>query len=153
MTNRIVHPKRRMQDLRIRLDDLLMRLSTTSKRTLAHNKERLRHNHTMLTSLSPKKNIHLLKRQLAGDNHLLIERMKNWFKKGRTTIETYQITLEALNPMAILKRGYSITRTLPDHVILKNAQTVDIGRSIEILLGNGKLDATVSGKKEPNEHS
>ena len=51
--------------------------------------------------------------------------------------------LEALNPMAILKRGYSITRTLPGRKIVSNAAQVKRHQSLEILLGGGKLSVKV----------
>jgi exodeoxyribonuclease VII large subunit len=45
--------------------------------------------------------------------------------------------LDALNPMAILQRGYSITRTLPGQSIVRNARQIKIDQNLEILLGRG----------------
>ena len=53
--------------------------------------------------------------------------------------------LEALNPLAILKRGYSITRTIPARTIVRDAGTVRPAQPLEILLGNGRLTVTVEG--------
>ena len=45
--------------------------------------------------------------------------------------------LELLNPTAILSRGYSITRTIPEKQVVRSAKTVSAGQELEILLGVG----------------
>ena len=59
--------------------------------------------------------------------------------------------LRDLNPLSILKRGYSITRTLPDKAILRHASKVDKGAFVNIILAEGELDCrvekTIFGKK------
>jgi exodeoxyribonuclease VII large subunit len=54
--------------------------------------------------------------------------------------------LDALNPMAILERGYSITRTLPDRSVVRSAKKVTIDQNLEILLGHGQLTVVVTGR-------
>ena len=66
------------------------------------------------------------------------------FRKAQ--LESNLSTLAALNPMAILKRGYSITRTLPARTIVRSSQGVKRGQPLEVLLGSGKLSVTVDEK-------
>ena len=54
--------------------------------------------------------------------------------------------LEALNPMAILERGYSITRKLPEQTIVRSTRQVRIDQNLEILLAKGKISVTVNEK-------
>ena len=54
--------------------------------------------------------------------------------------------LEALNPLAILARGYSVTRTLPDATIVKDSQVVALEQNLEVLLDKGRLFCQVKGK-------
>ena len=54
--------------------------------------------------------------------------------------------LTALSPMAILERGYSITRSLPGAQLIRNAESVATGDRLQILLGAGSLEATVTGR-------
>jgi len=51
--------------------------------------------------------------------------------------------LRDLNPMAILKRGYSITFNLPEKDILKKASGVHPGDRVMVQLGEGRLTCRV----------
>ena len=51
--------------------------------------------------------------------------------------------LEALSPVSILKRGYSITAKLPERVIVKNAKLLKVGDVVETKLGQGKFRSKV----------
>ena len=44
-----------------------------------------------------------------------------------------------MNPLSILSRGYSITRTIPDKHVIRSAETVSHGEELEIVLWNGSL--------------
>jgi exodeoxyribonuclease VII large subunit len=48
-----------------------------------------------------------------------------------------------LSPLSILKRGYSITRKLPDLQVLKEASAVERGARIQVLLARGQLECQV----------
>jgi len=54
--------------------------------------------------------------------------------------------LEALNPLAILARGYSVTRTIPDAMVVKDAQRVALNQDVEVMLAKGRLFCRVQGK-------
>ncbi len=64
--------------------------------------------------------------------------------------------LAMLDPLAVLARGYSITRTT-DGDVVRRAADVEAGQFLEVLLGQGRLDVQViwseeeydSGKKGP----
>jgi exodeoxyribonuclease VII large subunit len=51
--------------------------------------------------------------------------------------------LEALNPLSILRRGYSVTVNFPDGAILKDAGTLKVGDTVETKLGKGKFKSKV----------
>ncbi len=64
--------------------------------------------------------------------------------------------LAMLDPLAVLARGYSITRT-PEGTVVRKAAAVEAGQFLEVILGQGRLDVQViwaeeeydSGKKGP----
>ena len=60
-------------------------------------------------------------------------------------------TLAALNPLAILARGYSITRTIPEAAVVKDPQTVSLDQELEVMLAKGRLICRVKGKANHGE--
>ncbi len=56
--------------------------------------------------------------------------------------------LETLNPIAILERGYSITRTIPDLKVVMDPKTVSIDQNLQVLVAKGTLTCRVKDKSE-----
>jgi exodeoxyribonuclease VII large subunit len=52
-------------------------------------------------------------------------------------------TLEALSPLAILTRGYSVTVKLPEGAILKDTKSLKENDLVETKLGKGKFKSRV----------
>jgi len=140
---RIVHPTRRLQDNRLRLDELSNRMNALIGHTLIQKTEYLSFQHNALVHVSPGKTITYKKDNNARFYRSLVSAMRARFDRCKTWVLKNDAMLEALNPMAILKRGYSITRTLPGQTIVRNAAKVKTRQSLEILLGSGKLSVTV----------
>jgi exodeoxyribonuclease VII large subunit len=59
--------------------------------------------------------------------------------------------LQSLSPLAVLGRGYSLTRLLPSGQVLRSARQVRVGDAIEVLLAEGALDARVTDVKERDD--
>lgn len=55
--------------------------------------------------------------------------------------------LDAMSPLKVLTRGYSMAQTEKGHV-LRSVKQVELGERIQISLSDGKLSATVMEKKE-----
>jgi exodeoxyribonuclease VII large subunit len=146
LASRIVHPQRRLQDMRIRLDDFSMRLAATVVDIVARKKEQLAYGHHMLINLSPSTTTALMTEHVNQCRHRLCNRMNQMISARRATAVKNESMLDALNPMAILQRGYSITRTHPAQSIVRSAKQVKIDQPLEILLGSGKLRVTVNEK-------
>ena len=57
-------------------------------------------------------------------------------------IENIMIRLEALNPQAVLKRGYAVIKNESGHVV-SSVDQLKSGDKVDIILGNGNADAIV----------
>jgi exodeoxyribonuclease VII large subunit len=55
--------------------------------------------------------------------------------------------LEALSPLAVLDRGYSITHKLPTEEIVKDAGSLATGDRLRITFARGKALCRVEGKE------
>jgi exodeoxyribonuclease VII large subunit len=65
----------------------------------------------------------------------------------RTQQEALAGCLQALSPLAVLARGYSLSRRW-DGTVIRRAQQVSIGERIKIILGQGELACVVQVKEE-----
>ncbi len=63
--------------------------------------------------------------------------------------------LDAVSPLAVLGRGYSLARLLPEKMVVRDAAEIEIGSRLEIILAKGALLAevigTVAGSSETQE--
>lgn len=64
-----------------------------------------------------------------------------------SALERAKARLEALSPLAVLERGYSITFNRETGAVVRAADEVDVGGAVTIRLGRGALDAEVTGKE------
>jgi exodeoxyribonuclease VII large subunit len=138
-SQRMVHPRKKIENWAMRVDELTERLIRVSKdglqqRThqLAWWTERLKANRTEEKLLKLKEKIKHLKYNLLINMNIMID-------SDRHALRAHQAALQALNPRAILQRGSSITRTLPDHVIIRDSASVKDCQILEITLAKGSL--------------
>ena len=58
--------------------------------------------------------------------------------------------LESLSPLAVLGRGYSLTRT-PEGAVVRRAGDVRPGSRVDVLLSEGVLDCRVESTRERDD--
>jgi exodeoxyribonuclease VII large subunit len=145
---RIRDPHRKIRDLRLRLDDVCERLQGSTERGLLLQRRRLTHENDLLLKTSPKQMIGelvLLHSQAVAQ---LKRSTRQALKTSHQTVERYVGQLEALSPLAILKRGYSITRTLPSLSVVTEARSVAKGQRVNVKLFRGDITCVVEEKTE-----
>ena len=124
-----------------RLDDLNNRLYRGLNQWIVLQKQKMTGMIHQVVRLNPKKNIFRLKENLSILNHRLVQNInaitRLEIKRSDSTLKN----LNALSPLAILDRGYSIT-SFKGKAITK-AKVLKQGNSINIQLAEGKLDCTV----------
>jgi exodeoxyribonuclease VII large subunit len=155
LTDRLVHPKRRLDDLRLRLDDLSNRLYGAFQRRLDLQKERLEWRHQRLFNNSPAVLLQARKFELSRLNGQLNAAAHALVQNKALRVKALNAQLSALSPAAVLDRGYSITRRPAEgetnQTIIKDAAAVAIGQRLEILLARGKLICSVEEKQEDGQ--
>jgi exodeoxyribonuclease VII large subunit len=146
MQRALIHPRRRIQENQQRLDDLnhrLGRVVQNCRDRAQHRYEKaiqgLGYNKPDRTIGKSKSGIAMLAARLDQSIHLKLG-------ASREQLRLFNASLRALNPQAILKRGYSITRTLPRKQIVTDAACLDAGQSLDIQFSKGNAVVTVNGK-------
>ena len=125
-----------------RLDELHSRMMRSLGQGLVVNQQRLKDRKHRLIQASPKHKIQLLSEKLAGIQNRAIQNIQTQIRFSRERFEGILKNLNAVNPLAILERGYSICSK--DGKSLKNSDGVKPGDKIDIRLSKGELNCTVN---------
>jgi exodeoxyribonuclease VII large subunit len=126
-----------------RLDELNARLTRALRARLrvAHNE--LEWSEAGIIHLSPLMLVDLLRARLTALEQRLIAAQAQQVQQEREALERLTATLQALSPLAVLARGYSICRHQADGRVIREAQTAAPGMHIDITLWQGSLQCTV----------
>ncbi len=141
---RLVDPRRKIGDARLRLDDLTLRVTRAFARSLKTRKERLAWQTGRLFDNQPSKITVGYRIIIKQKTQRLIEQFQQIYIKENThRLETLNQRLTAINPRAVLQRGYSITRTVLDDKIVKSPADVKPGDALEINVAEGTINGIV----------
>ncbi len=146
MSNRLVQPSRRIADLRLKTDDMLGRLNRAFKTRFLNHRQRMLWRIERLFSNTPLLRIKILKDKLDIIHSNLIIYINILINNKRSLLREMESKLHTLSPEAILARGYSITRTIPDETVVRDPQEVSIGQDLEIRVAGGSFVCSVKRK-------
>jgi len=96
----------------------------------------------------PDRFIAVRRQQVDEEKEELIRRMKAILEDKRTALRKEMARLDALSPLAVLNRGYSICFRETNGQVVKKSADVAEGERIRILLGRGQLRAKVETVQE-----
>ncbi|TAL10639.1 MAG: exodeoxyribonuclease VII large subunit [Nitrospirae bacterium] len=122
-----------------RRDDLEMRLRLAQANRLGGVRAAVEALRQEVMLRSP---VQRIQRGLATLPHLqlrLHQRMRTALELGRRSLQEAVGAVQALSPLAILARGYSITRRWPDLTILRAASDAAPGETVHVRLASGEL--------------
>jgi exodeoxyribonuclease VII large subunit len=146
ISKRLIDPRKKIQDLRIRIDDFSGRLVRIFIRSIKQRHERLEWLKNRLYANSPFIPVKIAKDKVEQIRYNMFVSLNKILDEKRFRLREQSVRLYALSPTAILARGYSITRTIPDAKIVKDSRTVNVGQSVEVMLGKGFLICRVKRK-------
>lgn len=147
IAGRLIDPKKRIEDLRLRLDDYTARLIRMSMNRLDRTRERLNWRKDRLFANNPMVQLNIYKEKLEQIKYNILFYQKIIIDEKKYHLREQVSRMNALSPTAILSRGYSITRTIPDARVVRDSEAVDLGEELEVMLAKGALYVNVQGKK------
>jgi len=146
MSDRLVHPNRKIIDLRLKLDDLMTRLVKTFNKTIVQQHKGVKWQTERLFANNPLVRTKFLKDKLDLNHGKLLSYKDIFINTKRFLLREVMAGLHALSPEATLSRGYSITRTIPDAAVVRDPKKVSIGQDLEVTVAKGLLICKVKGK-------
>ncbi len=135
-------PKRAIQLGGERLGNLNLRLLRGLSQGIVWQNQRLRTRVDSLLQASPNKAILRLEEKRASLHHRLIEKIRSLAQLEKNRFSGVVNNLNALSPLTILDRGYSIC-TLNGNAVKSSTETKP-GDAVEVRLSKGRLDCVVS---------
>ncbi len=141
LTRTLVHPGKKMADARINLDYLVDQLWRHLQDILQRRKMNFGNVQMTLANNNPLASILQYRPLLKILRFKLQQSMHSIYGTHSERLKTADALIKALNPEAILQRGYSITRTLPGRKVATNAASIKHGQLLEIQLASGSLEA------------
>jgi exodeoxyribonuclease VII large subunit len=113
---------------------------------LERKNERLQWWHDRLLLNTPLSRIEISKAIIEQNINKLLELYYKIIQIKLARLRELSARLDALSPIAILERGYSITRTIPDAQIVSDPETVALDQDLEVIISKGALICRVKEK-------
>ncbi len=139
------------QELIQMLDSLSSKMAGDLRRKLSFFRQRLDHLSASRVLRSPGQ--YFADRRLALE-HLtlrLTSAQRALIVSARGNLGRLASAMDAMSPLKVLSRGYSLTTTA-DGTTVRSVSQIKIGDSVEIRLPDGRLDAEIIGRRnEPHE--
>ncbi|MFH0975208.1 MAG: exodeoxyribonuclease VII large subunit [Spirochaetota bacterium] len=146
LINRLKSPKRKIQDLMIKNDDLSRRITRAQINIINQLRERTEWKNDKILFNNPIKYIIKHNEHIKNILSNILISINIMINNYRHVLNESAAKLNALNPKAILCRGYSITRTIPDKHIVIDSNNVMIGQNLEVVVAKGSIICSVERK-------
>lgn len=141
-------PGKQVEQYCFRIDDLINRHHRLAVWTVNRKKERYLHVNESLLLRSPFERLKNLHSLISETQRRLLQGTKFSIEAWRQRAAAILGKLDSLSPLSILKRGYSITRTVPSLQIVREAKLVAEGDKVEVTLYQGSLLCGVEKRLE-----
>lgn len=126
------------------LDDLHDRVTRTLvERLTALHRAVVEHRHAVL-SLGPHNRIRASLVLLPQLSRRLEQEARRGIVSRRQSVAARVAALDALSPLAILSRGFSVIRTVPEGKMVRKSSDVTVGQTVQARLAEGQLVCVVS---------
>jgi exodeoxyribonuclease VII large subunit len=146
----LTDPGRPLRDLDRRLDDARARLRQAALAALSRAERRVALAGRGLRALNPVAQTLNSRRVLIDLRGRLERGVHRRLDRARHGLGGAAGRLDSLSPLAVLSRGYSLTRT-PDGRIVRSWREMNAGDAIHVLLHEGSLDCRVDATREHDD--
>jgi len=143
LQERLKDPRRFFINLKINLDDLKERLRLSFYHEKQNLNNELQQLHLRLLHQNPEGKISERKILLKNIQKDLFNNLSGRLAALKEQLRKNSAVLESLNPLGVLQRGYSITRSMESGMIIRQAVDLSIGEDVNIQLARGNFNAKI----------
>ncbi|HNU72309.1 MAG TPA: exodeoxyribonuclease VII large subunit, partial [Thermodesulfobacteriota bacterium] len=144
-------PRRGLEDLRLRTDDFTERLHSVALQRLQNKRELRSRLIEKLLYVSPLTTIQQLQHNVENQKQTILLHMRWKLERCLQAMEKVVAQLDSSSPLAILKRGYSITRTWPEKEVIRDVRSIQPAQVLHIKLYRGTILCRVEETKEDDD--
>jgi len=146
LIKRIRHPGDKLREIGQRVDYLETALIQEMHQKVSFKKNQLNLTQLSLQQNSPQNKVKEAKVYLQNASKDLLKAFKLKIERKKKLLGELVATIEAVSPLSVLARGYSIISTEPEGKILSSSNQVKIGQTISAVLNKGSIKAEVKSK-------
>jgi exodeoxyribonuclease VII large subunit len=141
--DRLKVPRRFIVNLKIRLDDLKEGLASTFCHKRQILSREIRQLELRLMHQSPAIKLHERKVFLKNVQKDLLNTVSSRLSACKERLQKDSAVLESLSPLAVLQRGYSITRSIASGQVVRETDGLKIGEDVNVRLARGHFNAKI----------
>jgi exodeoxyribonuclease VII large subunit len=149
LSSRLKTPKRILEDMRQKLDVTTQNIVDRMNTKITNAKAQLFQLQNRMITANPQKKVSAMKNELHWQTTALIKAIQKIHDQHRAHLKNLQGQLQALDPYAILARGYSVTRLLPDNTIVKSTDRLQPGQRLNLMFASGQVEVLIEKIKAP----
>ena len=142
--NRLRDPRRVLADQRLKIDYQAERMLSVLSRTIDRNRHAVERLADRLDHAGPAQAVAKHRMTVEYYRKSMTSRIKSVMDASRQRLRTGQAALNALNPLGVLERGYSLTTRVPEGWIVRDAATLSPGHDVRVRLAKGGFTARVN---------
>lgn len=129
------------------LDEALQRLHEAERKRLSVARSRLEKAERRLAGMDLRVSLARQSQRLGELTQRLFPAMRRVLERRSHSLDSLQVRLQGLSPVAILERGYAIVQDA-DGVVIRGAGQVEIGDPLAVRLHNGRLGVRVEDAED-----
>ena len=148
LIKRIRHPGDKLREISQKLDYVETALIQNINQEISFKKNGLNLKDLSLQQNSPQNKVKEAKVYLQNSSKDLLKALKLEIERKSKVLAEIVATLQAVSPLSVLSRGYSIINTEPEGKILSSSNQVEIGQTISAILSKGSIKAEIKSKDE-----
>ena len=136
-------PRKRLADSWMDLEDVHGRLTRIMELALKSRRRALAGEARTLLLHAPTNRIEALKQKMDFQKRALIFLMLKGLKNLRMNLSLGREKMKSMSPLAVLERGYSITRKLPEGWVVRTVGDVQLGDQVSVKVAAGEMECRV----------